>query len=36
LVLKNPVAALLEALWFAGAEQRVQQNVIGFESGVGY
>jgi hypothetical protein len=34
--LENPVAALLEAHRIAGAEQRVQQNVVGFEGGVGF
>ena len=35
-MLNNPVGGLLEALGIAGAEQSVQQNVIGLERGVGF
>ena len=36
LVAENPVAAFLETLLIAGSEQRVQQDVVGFERGVGF
>ena len=36
LVLEDVVGGFLKALRIAGAEQRVQQDVIGFESGIGF
>src|SRR3954447_16835678 len=36
LMVKNVVGALLIALGITGAEQGVQQNIVGFESGIGF
>ena len=36
LVAHDPVGGFLKAVGIAGAEQRVQQNVIGFERGIGF
>ena len=36
LMAENVVGALLKALRIAGAKQRVQQNVVGLERGVGF
>ena len=36
LVTDDVVAALLETLLIAGSEKRVQQDVIGFQRGVGF
>ena len=33
---QNPVRSLLKALLIAGPEQRVQQDVIGLERGIGF
>src|SRR5436305_6991393 len=36
LIAKNVVSALLIALGITGTEQSVQQNVVGFERGIGF